>query len=326
MQFYIEDFMEQCKFKGLSKKTMGSYESTLKLFYKFLQEEFQIVQVKDISQEQVQEYLKFTKERGKYSFVADDKTVSLNNPANRKDFGKPVSDITINNYIRNMKVFFTWCVDQKLIKVSPMENIGFLKAKRKMKEDISDAEFTMLIRAIDTTKFHEYRDYVIIQLIMDTGMRLGETLSLKYEDMDIDRRAILIPAGVTKGKKDRYVFFSNIMAGILRRWMQFKDRYCNNDDLIFTSKKGTKLEVTHFERNFRIYKTRAGIDKQITAHVLRNNFAKRSLMAGMDIYTLSKLLGHSSVTVTEQAYLDLTVSDIRKNYQRFSPLENMQKK
>ena len=49
-------------------------------------------------------------------------------------------------------------------------------------------------------------------------------------------------------------------------------------------------------------------------------------MSGMDIYTLSRILGHSSVTVTEKAYLDLTVTDIRKNYQRFSPLENMQRK
>lgn len=49
-------------------------------------------------------------------------------------------------------------------------------------------------------------------------------------------------------------------------------------------------------------------------------------MSGGDIYTLSKLLGHSSVRVTEQAYLDLTTSDIRKNYLKFSPLENMKKK
>ena len=57
--------------------------------------------------------------------------------------------------------------------------------------------------------------------------------------------------------------------------------------------------------------------------MLRNNFAKRFLMAGGDIYTLSRLLGHSSVTVTEKAYLDLTDDDIRQNYQRFSPLSNM---
>lgn len=324
--FYIEDFMEHCKLKGLSKKTMKSYESTLKLFSKYIEEEFQVIKIEEVKIKHVNEYVKFTKERGKYSFVSDDKSVALNSPATRKDFGKAISSGTINNYIRNLKVFFTWAVENSLIKESPMDKVDFLKNKRKPKDDISNLDFTALIKAIDVTKYYEYRDYVIIQIIMDSGMRLGETLSLTIDDIDIDRRAISIPAEITKGKKERYVFFSNTMAGILRRWLQFKDRYIDNDVLIFPTTRGTKLGIPHFERNFRVYKERAELSQNITPHSLRNNFAKRCLMSGMDIYTLSRILGHSSVTVTEKAYLDLTVSDIRKNYQRFSPLENMQKR
>ena len=60
--------------------------------------------------------------------------------------------------------------------------------------------------------------------------------------------------------------------------------------------------------------------------MLRNNFAKRFLMQGGDIYTLSRILGHSSVKVTEEAYLDLDTDDLRTNYQRFSPLANLKRK
>ena len=324
--FYIEDFMEQCNLKGLSRKTMKSYESSLLLFSKYIEEEFQLSRVEEIKSKHVNEYIKFTKERGKYSYVSDDKTVLINNPSMRKDFGKSVSPATINNYIRNLKVFFTWAVDNKIIKDSPMDKVQFIKVKRKPKDNISDSDFTTLIKALDVTKYFEYRDYVVIQLIMDTGMRLGETLSLTIDDIDLDRRAVLIPADITKSKKERYVFFSNTMAGILRRWIQFKDRYIDNDVLLFPTTRGTKLGISHFERNFRIYKERAGLSQNVTPHSLRNNFAKRCLMSGMDIYTLSRILGHSSVTVTEKAYLDLTVTDIRKNYQKFSPLENMQKR
>lgn len=323
--FYIEDFMEDCHLKGLSKKTLGSYESTLKLFTKYLKEEYGTLLLSEIKSEQIESYIKFTKERGKYSYVSEDKTVTLNNPANRKDFGKAISANTINNYIRNIKVFFNWAVDKRLIRKSPVE-VQFVKVKRKAKEEITDFEFKALVQAIDTTKFSEYRDYVIVQLIMDTGMRLGETLALQCDDVDIERRAILIPADIAKSKKDRYVFFSNTMAGILRRWLQYKDRYCDNDVLLFCSKRGSMVRVSGFERNFKIYKERAGITKEIAPHGLRNNFARRALVSGMDIYTLSRILGHSSVTVTEKAYLDLTVTDIRKNYQRFSPLENMQRR
>ena len=63
--------------------------------------------------------------------------------------------------------------------------------------------------------------------------------------------------------------------------------------------------------------------KNIHPHVFRNNFAKRFLMNGGDIYTLSRILGHSSVTVTEQAYLDLTQEDLAELYRRHSPLKNM---
>ena len=318
--------MEHCNLKGLSRKTMKSYESSLLLFSKYVEEEFQLSKVEEIKSKHVNEYIKFTKERGKYSYVSDDKTVLINNPSMRKDFGKAVSSATINNYIRNLKVFFTWAVDNKIIKNSPMDKVQFIKIKRKPKDNISDSDFTTLIKGLDVTKYFEYRDYVVIQLIMDTGMRLGETLSLTIDDIDLDRRAVLIPADITKSKKERYVFFSNTMAGILRRWLQFKDRYIDNDVLIFPTTRGTKLAVPHFERNFRIYKERAGLSQNVTPHSLRNNFAKRCLMSGMDIYTLSRILGHSSVTVTEKAYLDLTVTDIRKNYQRFSPLENMQRK
>lgn len=299
-EFYIEDFMEYCNLKGLSRKTMKSYEATLKLFAKFIDEEFQIMKISDIKDKHIKDYIKFTKERGKYSYVSDDKSVVLNNPSVRKDFGKTVSASTVNNYIRNLKVFFNWLVDNRIIKSSPMDKIDFIKVKRKPKDNISDSNFVALIKAIDVTKYYEYRDYVVIQLIMDTGMRLGETLSLTIDDVDIDRRAILIPAEITKGKKERYVFFSNTMAGILRRWLQYKDRYINNDQLLFPTTRGTKLGIPHFERNFRIYKDRAGLSQNVTPHSLRNNFPKRCLMSGMDIYTLSRILGHSSVTVTKR--------------------------
>ena len=83
------------------------------------------------------------------------------------------------------------------------------------------------------------------------------------------------------------------------------------------------LELRSFESNFRRYVMRCGIKKEISPHALRNNFAKRCILAGMDIYTLSRILGHSSVTVTEKAYLDLTDQDIKRCYQNFSPVENM---
>lgn len=178
---------------------------------------------------------------------------------------------------------------------------------------------------MDLTKFNEYRDYIITNLILDTGMRLTETLNLTINDIDIVRRSILIPAEINKGKKDRVVFFSMTMSKMLSRWIKYKDLIQENDLLFPTQRTNRALTASNFERNFRIYKARAQIDKNITPHALRNNFARRFLIASKDIYTLSKILGHSSVTVTEKAYLDLANEDLRRSYQNYSPLENMKK-
>ncbi|MFR8040551.1 MAG: tyrosine-type recombinase/integrase [Clostridium butyricum] len=231
---------------------------------------------------------------------------------------------TVNNYLRNIKVYFTWLYDSEVIKKNPTVQIRPYKHRRKPKSQIKDVHFNKLIKSLDLTSFAEYRDYVILQLLMDTGMRIGETLNLKMDDVLIDKKAIFIPAEIAKGRKNRYVFFSTIMQGILRKWIDYKERYFDTE-YVFISTRGSNFNVMNFEKNLKKYCIRARIAESITCHQIRNNFARRFLLSGGDIFILSKILGHSSVIVTEQAYLDVTSEDIRKSYQRFSPLENMRK-
>jgi len=322
--YLIDEFMIYCQSKNLSKKTMMSYEQTLGLLCKYFKEVKQIEDVSKLAEKDIREYIIYIKERGKYTIVRNEKTLKINTPEARTDFGKKVSLTTINNYIRNIKVFFNYLKQEGYIKKDIVKNIKQIKTDRKPKEFVTDEQFTELLRNIDTTKFHEYRDYVAIMLILDTGMRVGECLEIKIRDIDINNRAIYLLAENTKGKKNRYVYFSQIMQKELRRWLQYKDRYVESDYLFCTT-KGSVVQVRTFEKKLREYSIRIGL-KDITPHQLRNNFAKRFLMAGGNIYTLSQILGHSSVTVTEQAYLDLTDADIRKNYQAFSPLANMKNK
>ncbi|GAA0857786.1 hypothetical protein GCM10008916_12910 [Clostridium nitritogenes] len=320
---YIQDFIDYCSYKELSTKTIKSYYQSLTLFSKYLEEEKNIYNVNDVTKEIVEEYITFTKERGKYSYVADEKSLNKTYQNNRRDIGKEISASTLNNYLRNIKVFFNWCEVNRLIKYNTVSDVKFIKCKRKIKDQITDEEYKKIIKNINITKFHEYRDYIIINLIMDTGMRLGECLSLTIEEVDLVRKTIFLSADITKGKKDRYVFFSNQMGVLLNRWIRYKDSVQENDLLFPTQRTNSLLTQSNFERNFRGYLKRAKINKVITPHTLRNNFGRRFLLNGGDIFMLSKILGHSSVTVTEKAYLDITTEDIRQKYRRFSPLENM---
>lgn len=321
----VEDFLEYCRYKNLSTKTIKSYNQTLFLFVRYLEEEKDITDIDKINKEIVQEYIAFTKDRGKYSFVASKDGMIKANIDKRSDIGEELSDSTLNNYLRNIKVFFNWLEENHIIKNNTVSKCKFLRTERKSKDQLTDEEFNKLIKSMDITKFHEYRDFIICNLIMDTGMRLSETLHLTINDVDFARRTILIPADITKGRKDRAVFYSQTMAKLLHRWIIFKDIYQETDLLFPTHRTNTILSVSNFERNFRVYLKRAKINKVITPHGLRNNFARRFLLASNDIHTLSKILGHSSVTVTEKSYLDLMDEDFRKKYQKFSPLENMKR-
>jgi integrase/recombinase XerD len=154
-------------------------------------------------------------------------------------------------------------------------------------------------------------------------MRLGECSTVLVTDLELARKRINLRAEETKGRKDRTVYFSPKTETIIRRWLQFKDRYVESSYLFPVKRSGASIQVSNFETNFKHYLRRAKLSESISPHCLRNNFAKRCLMSGMDIYTLSKILGHSSVTVTEQAYLDLNDEDIGKRYQNFSPVARM---
>lgn len=320
----IDDFINYCDYKNLSTKTIGSYEQTLRLFIRYLQDVCNITSTEQVKEQTIKNYLQNVKERGKYTVVSNDNTKKFNCPQNRQDFGKKVSLATVNNYTRNLRVYFNYMYENRLIKVNPMKKIKPTRTPRKVVGYLNDTEFSRLLKCFDLSKFHEYRDYVVTQLIFDTGMRVGECLMIRDEtDINFAERTIFLPADNTKGKKDRYVFFSIQMATELRRWLQYRDRY-KDSEFCFCTIRGTQLQIRSFESNFTTYGERIG-NKDIHPHMLRNNFAKRFLMSGGDIYTLSKILGHSSVTVTEEAYLDLQNEDLRTKYQKYSPLLNLKR-
>jgi integrase/recombinase XerD len=321
--YYIDEYMYNCRSRKLRPKTMISYEQTLRLFERWCLEEANITEPGQVLDATVRHYICNLQERGKYTFYAIENCAITYNPARRRDFSQTISTTTINNYIRNLKAFFTWYADSTM-SPNPMEKIRQLRSDRKSQEFLEDHEVDKLFKIFDRSYYPEHRDFMMIMLILDTGMRIGECLLVTTDDIDMDDRTICLPAENTKGRRTRFVFFSVKTSKSLQRWLRYKDRYTSSK-LLFPKKSGLPLEIHSFESGFKRYLGRAGIEKAYSPHALRNNFAKRCLMNGMDIYTLSRILGHSSVSVTENAYLDLTDRDLRHRYQNFSPIENMRK-
>lgn len=315
--------MHHCHLRQLRPKTMLAYEQTLKLFGVWLADTVDVTRVEDIREKHIRAYLEELQERGKYTQVSDQKAQNYNCPQNRRDYCGRISNTTINNYIRNLKAYFAWMVEMEMLTISPLRRVKPLPEERKPKEYMDDDEVKRLLKCMDKSYYTEYRDMIAIMLMLDAGTRLGETLTIEVEAVDLKEQTVVLCADKTKGRKERTVFFSEMTARELRRWLQFKDRYCESPYLLPIKSTGRTLGTCDFEKNFRKYVLRAGIKKRVSPHTLRNNFARRCLMAGMDIYTLSRILGHSSVTVTEKAYLDIADQELMTKYRRFSPMENI---
>lgn len=314
----LDHFMLYCDSKNLSRKTLASYQQTLQLFLIFLERECSVVYVKQIKPLHIRQYVKYLRERGKYTVVANEKSKEINYPDRRNDAGKKISDTTIANYLRNIKVFLNFMYQEREIKTNPCENIENIKPQRKKKPLLSRDEIKKVLDAIDTTTFHGYRTWVQTRLILDTGIRASECCSLCPEHVNFDTKSILIEN--SKNKQQRYVYFSHKMATDLKRWMKYRDRF-SDSPYLFPTIRGTQLDVRNFERAIREAGKKVGVD--IHPHKLRNNFAKYYLLNGGDWASLSHILGHSSAEVTQKAYLDFTDEEIGRKYQKHSPLSHL---
>ena len=316
----MDVFLDYCISKQLRPKMMAGYEQALRLFIRWVTERFGVKSVEELKEAHIRAYIVDLQKRGKYTFCADDRSNAANSPSHRSDYQKSISNITINNYLRNIRVFCCWMVENEYIEKSPMRRVKLLPQERLPKSYMEDPELLKLMKSLDKRVFSEYRDWLVMMVMLDTGTRIGETLSIEDEQLNIDMRSLHLPAEKTKSRRARTVYFSSKTARELKRWIQYRNKACDARYLFPVQQSGGRLGVSCYETNFRRYMKRSGIKKHVTPHTFRNNFAKRCLMSGMDIYTLSRILGHASVTVTEKAYLDVTEEDIKKRYVKFSPV------
>lgn len=191
-EFQLENFMLYCSAKNLSRKTLSSYEQTLKLFGKYLQEQANVDDVKKVQSGHIRQYIKYLHERGKYSVVNNEESKNKNFPENRLDYKKDISVTTIANYVRNIKVFFNFLYSvERGIQQNPAATVENPKVKRKSKKTLTPEEIKKVLGQFDTASFHGYRNYAITRILLDTGMRIGECLALEPASFDFKHKKYL---------------------------------------------------------------------------------------------------------------------------------------
>jgi integrase/recombinase XerD len=161
---------------------------------------------------------------------------------------------------------------------------------------------------------------VILLLLLDTGMRIGELLGLKVSD--VHERFVKV---FGKGRREREIGVHPEVSKLLWKYIHKHRRPVDQEEqVLFLSKGGKPLTFIGVQNLIKRIQHRSGLDGiKFTPHVFRHTFAKMYLDQGGDLFKLSRELGHSGVEITKKYLEDFSSSEARKDHTAFSPIANV---
>jgi integrase len=209
------------------------------------------------------------------------------------------SDSTARTHHAILSAAFTVAVRWEYLHASPIKNVPKPATIEQRPLYVRREDFAKLLDAIPSL---DYRELVIVATL--TGMRLGELLSLRWESVDLERGMIHVVNSAdftTKSKRSRTIPISDTLAGVLSAR---KER--TRSELVF-NRNGYKLDRVTVSKTFKRYVRVSGLNSELKFHSLRHSAASWMVQGGVNLYVVQKILGHSSIQITERySHLSLT--------------------
>ena len=226
-----------------------------------------------------------------------------------------LSQNSISTYVRILNIFLRWCAGEGytsliLPKVKDVETV---------KETYSDKELDLLLRRPSADcQFCEYRNWVIINFLLNSGCRAGTIRNIQNRDVDLANNQVIFRH--TKNGKIQVIPLCSRMVKVLRSYMTVRGG--SAADFLFCNEYGGMLTENGLRLAIARYNQRRGVQKT-SIHLFRHTFARKYLVdCGGNAFTLQKLLGHSTLKMTKH-YCAIYDADIAKNYDSVSPLAQM---
>ncbi len=228
-----------------------------------------------------------------------------------------ISSTTIQTYIRALRSFLTWCYQQEYILVNLSEKFRLPKAQRKAIDVLTDSEVRRLLFCFNLRYLVHLRNYCMCSLMLDSGLRLHEVVTLTMEHTHLPEGYIIVDG---KGNKQRVVPLGMNTRKFLFRYLSRRPG-CASTDRVFLMSNLQPVTDATLRQMFRKLKKRSGIPR-LRAHLLRHTFATRYLENGGDMYALQQILGHTSLEMVKK-YVHSTTRKLVPKFPEFSPLDNL---
>lgn len=202
--------------------------------------------------------------------------------------GVGLSGVTRARKLASLRSFFQCLVGNHLMVVSPVGDVSMPKKERKTIVYLRSEEYSRLLAAAGGNP----RDYAILQLFLQTGIRVAELVALRLADLDLTGRTLRI-AG--KGQKERVIDLEKKAIVALKSYLAVRQTFSN--DHLFLNYQGQGLSDRGVKKVVEKYRELAGIQKKVSCHSLRHTFATYKAERGVSAFQLKEWLGHSSLTM-----------------------------
>lgn len=292
---------------GYAEATIKNGHADLEWFLRYLDMRA-VSRVADITPDVLEAYALWLRE--KVNSYHDNRTITMT---------------TIVHRLATLRSFCRWLQSEMVILQDPSEDVEFpVMPNRLPRLILTQDEARAVLDAPDLKSPVGYRDKALLELLYATGVRTNELVKMKVADLDFKARSVFVRKG--KGNKQRLIVIPAEPMSYAREYAEkvrprFAKKMRSGDDgTLFLNYTGAKVEINGLCSLIRKNAKLAGLDKHITALTFRHSIASHLLENGMDIRFIQELLGHEKMSTT-QVYTKVTLSGLRKHYNKHHPRE-----
>lgn len=296
--------------KGQSHLTISEYYLDLRMFLRFiklmrsdmpLRTKLDDIPIKDIDINFIREIT--TSDVFDFlSYLASDRAV--NSDSATTEYGiSPASRARKLSAIKSFYKYLT--IRTKLLVENPVADLEYPKLRKSLPKYLSFEQSASLLKAVSGP--HEKRDYAILMLFLNCGIRRSELVGLNISDVYEDRIRV-----VGKGNKERFVYFGTPCRKAIDAYLIERNKKILSDNrALFGSRNGNRISVEAVHRLVKKYLLAAGLDaSQFSAHKLRHTAATMMLSGGVDVKTVQEVLGHENLNTT-QIYTHIESTELK---------------
>ena len=293
-----DEFAFQCQCRKLSPRTIKNYTKQIDYLLRFLEQEKKTTHIEDVTVKDIKEFLLTMSKAGRTANY-------------------------VNDLLKAYKVFFRYAFEENYVSENLTAKIRNVKKPKVIIRTFTEAELKKMSNYYHGHDYLTIRNKVIMMLLIDTGIRLSELTGLTEEQIKFD---YIIIRG--KGNKERVVPKSPLLSKWLIKYLAVRKAYFAYRVIpanIFLSRNGRPLTNTMIDKIVKDAGKACGVssDIRVSAHTFRHTYAQFQLKAGLDLYSLSRLLGHESITITQTYLNGLRDKEILQQAQHTSPLMNI---